>query len=223
MHAHKTMWLVGIGPFAVVLLLLAARVAMAGEITIQAAIRAAGSASVEVVERYEATSPFSGTELHRTLPYMSQPFADLAARLLRLAGVMDIVEVDGEIRLTVEALGTTEAVLYDTSIGGQRIRDTTFRSSNLKGTIRIETDVGSLERPFTGSIPAPFDFMVTFGYDPYSDPSNAPFREAFEAPGGYADTIARLLAEIYGPGILDRAATVEDPLIRPAADLATQN
>jgi hypothetical protein len=223
MHAHKTMWPVGVWFLAVVLLLPVDRVAMADEAAIQAAVRAAGSASIEVAERYEATSAFSGMESQRTLPYVSQPFADLAARLLGLAGVAEIAAPGGGIRLTVEAIGTTEAVLYDTSIGGQRIRDTTFRSANLMGTIRIETIGGLLERSFAGSIPAPFDFMVTFGYDPYSDPNNAPFREAFEAPGGYADTVARLLAEIYGPGILDRAATDEDPLVRRAAALATQN
>ena len=223
MNAHKTKWPVGIGPFAVVLLLLSARMPMADEGAIEEAARAAGSASVEVAERYEATSAFSGTESQRTLPYMSQPFADLAVRLLHLVGVAHIVDSDGQMRVTVEALGTTEAVLYDTSIGGQRIRDTTFRSANLNGTIRIETNAGTLERSFSGSIPAPFDFMVTFGYDPYSDPDNAPFREAFEAPGGYAEVIARLLSEIYGPDILNRASADGDPLVRRAAELATQN
>lgn len=208
---------------AVVLLLLAARAPMADEGAIEAAARAAGSASIDVAEQYEATSAFSGTESPGTLPYMSQPFADLAGRLLALVGVAEIAAHDHGIRLRVEATGTTEAVLYDTSIGGQRIRDTTFRSASLTGTIRIETSAGSLERSFAGSIPAPFDFMVTFGHDPYSDPNNAPFREAFEAPGGYADTIARLLAEIYGPDILNRAAADDDPLVRRAAELATRN
>jgi hypothetical protein len=62
--------------------------------------------------------------------------------------------------------------------------------------------------------------MVTYGYDPYRDPENAPFREAFEAPGGFAEAIARLVGDIYGNAVLEVARSDRDPLVRRAAELA---
>lgn len=220
MRTHKTMRLFGIGALAVAILLAMENARAADDDAALAAARAASDAVIVVKEQYEATSAFSGTERQQDLPYIAQPFADLAARLLGLAGIAVTSSADGGMTMTIDATGRTEAVLYDTSIDGTRIRDTTYRSAIVSGTIRIETTGGTIERSFTGTIPAPFDFMVTFGYDPYRDPNNAPFREAFEADDGYAEAIARLLGEIYGPELLDRAAGDRDPLIRRAAELA---
>ncbi|MEX1109302.1 MAG: hypothetical protein WEC00_10350 [Dongiaceae bacterium] len=220
MRTHKTMRQIGIGATAVAMLLATGIARAADEGAALAAARAASSAAIAVAERYEATSAFSGTEAQQNLPYIAQPFADLAARLFGLADTPIVAGPEAAMLITIDATGRTEAVLYDTSIDGIRIRDTTYRSANLSGTIRIDTAGGVIERSFIGAIPAPFDFMVTFGYDPYRDPNNAPFREALEADGGYAEAIARLLGAIYGREFLERAVGDRDPLIRRAAELA---
>jgi hypothetical protein len=220
MCPHKTRRRFAIGAIGVLVLAARAGIPVADEAVVEAAARAAQSASIVVAERYDATSRFAGTAPAQDLPYISLPYADLAARLLRLAEVAILSAPAHDMAITVVATGQTEAVLYDSSVNGQRIRDTTYRSAMLSGTILIETEAGSIERTFAGSIPAPFNFMVTFGYDPYRDPNNAPFREAFEAPGGYADVLARLLGEIYGQTLLDLATKDHDPLVRRAAELA---
>lgn len=221
MHTHKTTQQVGIGAVVAVAMLFAMGAARAAdEGAALDAARAASGVAIAVTERYEATSAFGGTEAQQNLPYIAQPFADLAARLFALADVPIVAGVDSTMLITIDATGRTEAALYDASIDGIRIRDTTYRSAILGGTIRLQTEGGTIERSFSGTIPAPFDFMVTFGYDPYRDPNNAPFREAFEADGGYAGAIARLLGTIYGRDLLERAAGDRDPLIRRAAELA---
>jgi hypothetical protein len=186
------------------------------------AARSATSVVIVVSERYEATSRWTGTVNQQDLPYIRQPYADLAERFLVLAGVAVSTDAGAPIVLRIEAAGRTEATLFDSSINGHRIREPNYRAAEIVGTIRLETAAGQIERPFNGFIPAPYEFMVTFGYDPYRDPNNAPFREALEAPGGYAETIAVLIGEIYGEQVLREAASDRDPLVRRAAELALE-
>jgi hypothetical protein len=184
------------------------------------AARSATSVVILVSERYEATSRWTGTVNQQDLPYLRQPYADLAERLFDLAGVAILSNEVGPMTLSVEAAGLTEATLYDSSINGQRIREPNYRNARISGTIRLETASGTLERSFDGYIPPPYEFMVTFGYDLYRDPNNAPFRDALEAQGGYAEVIAELIVEIYGQSVLQEAASDRDPLVRRAAELA---
>ena len=182
--------------------------------------RSASSVVIIVAERYEATSRWTGTVNQQDLPYLRQPYADLAERLFELAGVAIASDEGGAMTVRVEAAGLTEATLYDSSVNGQRIREPNYRGARITGTIRLETAFGTLERSFIGDIPPPYDFMVTFGYDLYRDPNNAPFRDALEAPGGYAEVFAVLIGEIYGRAVLQEAASDRDPLVRRAAELA---
>jgi hypothetical protein len=186
------------------------------------AARAAGSVEIVVLERYEATSRYLGTTPQQNLSYAAQPFADLAERLFALA---NIATNDGTVgyRLLIDAYGVAEAALYDSSVNGQRIREATYRSASLSGTITVQTASGTQTRRFDGYVPSPFPFMKTFGYDPFRNPDNAPFREAFEAPGGYAQTIARLIGDYYGEGVLRIALDDNDPLVRRAAEMALGN
>lgn len=186
------------------------------------AARSATSVVILVSERYEATSRWTGTVNQQDLPYIRQPYADLAERFLELAGVAVSTDAAASIMLRIEAAGRTEATLFDSSINGHRIREPNYRAAEIVGTIRLETTAGPIERSFIGFIPAPYEFMVTFGYDPYRDPNNAPFREALEAPGGYAEILAILIGEIYGEPILRKAASDHDPLVRRAAELALE-
>lgn len=182
--------------------------------------RAATAVTIAVEERYEATSQWTGTVRQADLPLVRQPYADLAQRLFELAGIAIASESRDAPALRIEAHGVTEATLYDTSINGVRLRETMYRAARITGTIALDTAAGTILRPFEGTIPPPFDFMVTYGYDPYRDPANAPFREAFEAPGGYAQAIARLVGDIYGDAVLEAARSDRDPLVRRAAELA---
>lgn len=194
-----------------------------GDGPVLAAAQGAIQIELSVDARFEATSRYVGTVQQQDLPYVSQPFADLTERLLRLANIeaTGALEDDPEpVRLSIRAHGVAEAALYDTSVGGVRIRETIYRAANLAGSITLETAAGSLQRNFEGDIPQPFAFMKTFGYDPYRDPSNAPFRQAFEAPGGFAEAIARLVGDIYGRAVLEGALGHNDPLVRRAAELA---
>lgn len=174
--------------------------------------------TITVSDTYRATSRFDGVALHDDIPYVDQPFAAIARRLFEIAGVR--AADDAPLRLSIEAQGTTDAALYDTSIDGVRVREAMYRSAILSGTIRLQLGPGTVERTFEGSIGSPYDFMMTFGYDPYRDPSNAPFREAFEAPGGYLEAIATLVGDVYGASVLETALKDRDPLVRRAAELA---
>lgn len=187
---------------------------------VMSAARSTNSVVIVVSERYDAASRWSGTVNQQDLPYIRQPYADLAERLFALAGVAISTDAGGPMTLSIEAAGRAEATLYDSSINGHRIREPNYRAATITGTIRLETAAGTIERHFNGMIPAPYEFMVTFGYDLYRDPNNAPFREAIEAPGGYAEAIAVLIADIYGEPVLREALTDRDPLIRRAAELA---
>ena len=184
------------------------------------AARSAGSIVIVVAERYEATSRWTGTVNQQDLPYLRQPYADLAERLFALAGIAIAPGEGGPLTLVVDAAGLTEATLYDSSVNGQRIREPNYRNARITGTIRLETASGTIERHFVGDIPPPYEFMVTFGYDLYRDPNNAPFRDALEAPGGYAEVLAVLIGEIYGDAVMKGALADRDPLVRRAAELA---
>ncbi len=183
------------------------------------AARDATAVTIVVSERYEATSGWTGTTQQQDLPYIKQPYADLAQRLFELAGVTASAGAVDAMTLWIEVHGTAEATLYDSSINGARIRETNFRAARITGTIRLETAAGAIERDFDGTIPAPYKFMVTFGYDLYRDPNNAPFRDAFEAPGGYAAALAAMIRDIYGETVLQTGLTDRDPLVRRAAEL----
>ena len=74
-----------------------------------AAARSAVSLTVTVSERYEATSPWAGTVNQQDLPYIRQPYADLAERLFELAGVASTTDASGSITLRIDAIGTSEA------------------------------------------------------------------------------------------------------------------
>lgn len=185
-----------------------------------AAARSATSVVIVVTERYEATSRWDGTVNQQDLPHIRQPYADLAERLLEIAGVSS--NDDGPITLRIDAAGRAEATLYDSAVNGHRIREPNYRAATIAGTIRLETASGTIERSFSGTIPPPYEFMVTFGYDLYRDPNNAPFREALEAPGGYAEALAVLIGDIYGEPVLREAASDRDPLVRRAAALALE-
>ena len=185
-----------------------------------AAARTATSVVIVVSERYEATSRWTGTVNQQDLPYIRQPYADLAERFLELAGVAVSMDEGAPMTLRIDAAGMAEATLYDSSVNGHRIREPNYRAAAIGGTIRLETSAGTIERGFNGVIPAPYEFMVTFGYDLYRDPNNAPFREAVEAPGGYAETLAVLIGDVYGEPVLQQAMSDRDPLVRRAAELA---
>jgi hypothetical protein len=191
--------------------------AMADDDALSAA-REAGTFEIAVVERYEATSRWTGTTKQQDLPLMRQPYADLAKRLFELAGIA-AASGAADLSLEVEAHGTAQATLYDSSVNGERIREPNYRAARIVGTIRLETVAGTIVRKFDGGVPAPYEFMVTFGYDLYRDPNNAPFREAFEAPGGYAATLAALVRDIYGEAVLLAALGDRDPLVQRAAEL----
>lgn len=186
----------------------------------ETAARSATSVIIIVSERYEATSRWTGTVNQQDLPYIHQPYADLAERLFNLAGVDTTTNADASITLNIDAVGRAEATLYDSSVNGHRIREPNYRASTIGGTIRLKTDAGTIERAFNGVIPPPYEFMVTFGYDLYRDPNNAPFREALEAPGGYAEVLAILIGDLYGEAVLREAMADRDPLVRRAAEQA---
>ncbi len=205
--------------FAVFAALMLAPVSSNAEDDAISAARTSTEVAIVVSENYEATSRWTGTTRQQDLPFIRQPYADLARRLFELAGVTATNDAGNVLTLQIDAGGTTEATLYDSSIQGQRIRETNYRAARIGGSIRLETTAGTIERRFDGVIPAPYEFMVTFGYDLYRDPNNAPFREAFEAPGGYAATIAALIRDLYGEAVLLTALTDRDPLVRRAAEL----
>ncbi len=140
----------------------------------------------------------------RPLTGVALPFARLAARLLRAAGIA-VVErpEEAEATLEIRARGQTRARRYPGfGAGGLYV------GATLTGEIVYRAPgFAPWRTPFGGRVFPPFDLGVNLGYE---RPENAPFERAFAL---YASFLPRLLAVIgsaHGAGPLIAALDADD-------------
>jgi len=181
-------------------------------------------ALVSVDERYEALR--SQDERRRpvdvpvALPTVSLPFRSVTEALLAHAGVAALREAGApaDINILVTCRGTTSGQLFDTAIQSRRIRGLRYTDAVISGTLRLQAGDVVVERAFAGEVaPAVTIIGIVDGGDVRSDPNYAPFRAAFEAPGGFLDMLGDAVREIWGEAPLRSALADRDPLVREAA------
>jgi hypothetical protein len=187
-------------------------------------LRQARTAVLVVTESYTSLRnlddrgrPVDATQVLRNVEL---PVRSVVEATLRHAGVA--LQRDGtaaaNLRITVDIGGTTTGQLYDASIDGRRIRELRYTDAKLVGALSFGDDTIVVERTFTGDIPPAVSIIaVVDGGDTRRDPRYAPFRAAFEAPGGFLDVLAATIQDIWGDPALRAALADRDPLVREAA------
>jgi hypothetical protein len=184
----------------------------------------ATTATIEIDESYAALRSLDKwrrpVDVPVALPTLSLPFRSVMEALLVHAGVATRrdagASADISVRVTCE--GTTYGQLYDTAIQSRRIRGLRYTDAAIFGTLRFETGDVVVERTFAGEVaPAVTIIGIVDGGDVRSDPNYAPFRAAFEAPGGFLDVLGDAVREVWGQAPLRAALADRDPLVREAA------
>lgn len=189
-----------------------------------APLRAAATATIDLQEGYTAVRTLDGrgipADIPAALPTLSLPYRSVVAALLKHAGVEVLPETASaaDLRITVISHGTTRGQLYDAASGGQRIRELRYTDATLDGELRLAAGASALTRSFSGQVaPAVTIIGIVDGSDHRRDPHYAPFRDAFEIPGGFLDVLGALVLEVWGDGPLRAAAADRDPLVRAVA------
>lgn len=184
-------------------------------------------ATVAVSERYTALRTLDSrrrpVDAPQGLGSIRLPFRSVVEGLLRHAG-FDMArdgDADVELRITIDAAGTTRGQLYDAAVQGRRIRELRYSDASVAGRIRFVHEDRAVERDFAGEVaPAVTIIGIVDGGDPRRDPVYAPFRQAFEMPGGFLDALGALTLDMWGEQPLRAALGDRDPLVREAAHRA---
>ncbi len=154
------------------------------------------------------------------LPTVALPFGSVIEALLGHAGIAVAREAGAaaDLRIVVLCRGTTRGQLYDAAIQGRRIRELRYTDATISGSLRLEHGGTLVERSFAGEVaPTVTIIGIVDGGDSRRDPNYAPFRAAFEAPGGFLDVLGEMLRDIWGETPLRAALGDRDPLVREAA------
>src|SRR5690606_7373272 len=159
-------------------------------------------------------------EVPDALPTLFLPYRSVVAAVLQHAGVE--VQPDSakgaDLRVGISSHGTTRGQLYDAAKGGMRIRELRYTDAALDGELRLATATAALVRPFAAElVPAVTIIGIVDGGDLRRDPNYAPFRNAFEAPGGFLDVLGAAVLEVWGDAPLRAALHDRDPLVRAVA------
>ena len=118
----------------------------------------------------------------------------------------------------IDSSGTTYGQLYDAAFDSRRIRELRYTDAEIAGTLRLIAGDAAVERSFSSRIaPLVSIIGVVDRGDVRRDPNYAPFRKAFEAPGGFLDVLGATVREIWGEAPLRAALGDRDPLVREAA------
>lgn len=189
----------------------------------------ARSATIEIDESYRTLRSLDDrrrpVDVPTALPTVTLPFRSVIETLLGHAGIAVARDAGAaaDLRIVIFCRGTTRGQLYDAAIQGRRIRELRYTDAAIAGSLRLARDDALVERAFTGEIaPAVTIIGIVDGGDVRRDPNYAPFREAFEAPGGFLDALGRALCDIWGEAPLRRALGDRDPLVRAAAGRALE-
>lgn len=187
------------------------------------------TATIRVAETYVALRSLDHrrrpVDVAVELPTMSLPFHSVLEALLEHAGVE--VHRDAarpaDVAIVVDCRGTTRGQLYDAAMRGQRVRELRYTDATIQGRLRLAAGTLALERSFGGSVvPASTIIGIVDGGDTRRDPAYAPFRQAFETPGGALDALGGLIRDGWGEAPLRAALGDRDPLVREAASRALE-